>query len=588
MSTKEGSFQANIHDESYLERYREGRADWTSAVFDAGRDKEALDGVWRFTIDPYDTCLRARWYLEQAASPQGLRYPLDYDFDAWETVRVPSCWNLQRPELFWYEGPAVYTRTFTYKNRGEKRVVLKFGGANYQTRVFLNQKYAGGHQGGSTPFFLDVTELLRDDNRLLVVVDSTRRPLQVPMTNTDWFNYGGLYRSVELLRLPETAIEEFTAALVPRTLDQIRVALRVTGEVSGSARVRIPELSVDVEIAVSKGRGETTLLAFPEPWSPDRPRLYEILVSFGTDEVSDRIGFRDIHVEGGQIVLNGAPLFLKGISIHEESLANGKAVTDDEIRENFALVKELGGNFARLAHYPHSERAARIADEVGLLLWEEIPVYWAIAFEQPATLEDAKNQLAELIVRDRNRASVILWSVGNENPDSDARLSFMTELARTARRLDPTRLVTAACLVDRVNLRIDDRLAEALDVIGINEYYGWYEPDIADLKRLFDNSRPEKPVIISEFGADARAGHRGSSDDLWTEDKQLAVYRTQTQTIASIPYIRGMTPWILYDFRCPRRTNGLQEFYNRKGLLSEDKNVRKLAFGCLRDFYKSR
>jgi len=147
-------------------------------------------------------------------------------------------------------------------------------------------------------------------------------------------------------------------------------------------------------------------------------------------------------------------------------------------------------------------------------------------------------------------------------------------------------LISAACLVDRAALKIADRLAAELDVLGINEYYGWYEPDIGDLKTLFENSRPDKPVVISEFGADALADHRGRPDDLWTEDKQLAVYQVQTETIPQIPYIRGMTPWILFDFRCPRRTNPFQGFHNRKGLVSLDKKTKKLAYACLREFYR--
>jgi beta-glucuronidase len=283
--------------------------------------------------------------------------------------------------------------------------------------------------------------------------------------------------------------------------------------------------------------------------------------------------------------LNGNKIILKGISIHEESVLNGKAITVDEIKENFNILKDLNCNYARLAHYPHTEKASRIADQIGLLLWEEIPVYWAIDFGNKLTYEDAQNQLIELIKRDQNRASVIIWSVGNENPDTDERLEFMKSLALKAKVTDPSRLVSAACLVDRINLVIIDRLAEYLDIIGVNEYYGWYEPDINDLKKLFNNSKPEKPVIISEFGADARAGARGSADDLWTEDKQLSVYNIQFSTFKEIPYIKGISPWILFDFRCPRRNNPFQQFYNRKGLLSEDKKIKKMAYYCLKDFY---
>jgi beta-glucuronidase len=248
-------------------------------------------------------------------------------------------------------------------------------------------------------------------------------------------------------------------------------------------------------------------------------------------------------------------------------------------------MKEMNGYYLRLAHYPHDARFARIADEEGVLLWEEVPVYWAVAFDNPASYRDAENQLSELILRDRNRASVIIWSVGNENADTDSRLAFMSGLAEKARELDPTRLVSAACLVNHEKLVIEDRLAGSLDIIGLNEYYGWYDPDFCKLPKILANSAPGNPVVICEFGGDARKGQRGTADDLWTEDKQKALYEKQTAVIRQCPYIAGMTPWILYDFRCPRRLNRYQEGFNRKGLIDADRVTRKAAFYVMKRFY---
>jgi beta-glucuronidase len=222
---------------------------------------------------------------------------------------------------------------------------------------------------------------------------------------------------------------------------------------------------------------------------------------------------------------------------------------------------------------------------MGIMLWEEIPVYWAIDFENKATFADAKNQLSELVRRDKNRASVIIWSVGNENPDTDARLSFMKGLADTAREVDGTRPISAACLVDHERNRIADRLADHLDIIGINEYIGWYSPDFSLLPDLFENSKVEKPVIISEFGGGALAGHHGSEDELFTEENQRAIYRKQIETFKKIPYIAGTSPWILFDFRTPKRANRFQEGYNRKGLFTADKKYKKLAFYEMQKFY---
>jgi len=245
----------------------------------------------------------------------------------------------------------------------------------------------------------------------------------------------------------------------------------------------------------------------------------------------------------------------------------------------------MNGSYLRLAHYPHDRRFARIADEEGVLLWEEVPVYWAVAFENPAVYADAENQLSELLLRDRNRASVIIWSVGNENADTDSRLAFMSGLAQKAKTLDGSRLVSAACLVNHEKLLIEDRLGEYLDVIGINEYYGWYDPDFEKLPQLLANSKPEKPVLICEFGGDARLGRRGSTDQLWTEDHQKHLYERQTEVFKKCPYIAGISPWILYDFRCPRRLNRYQEYFNRKGLIDAKRKKKKAAFFVMQKFY---
>ena len=413
----------------------------------------------------------------------------------------------------------------------------------------------------------------------------------MPTDNTDWFNYGGIYRDVELIRLPATFIKDFTIGLVPDgTFSRASVSIETEGpERGGSATLTIEELNVRQRIELQDGKGAATFDILPELWSPDRPKLYDVEVAFGDDVVREKIGFREIRVEGHDIVLNGKPIFLKGISAHEESVKNGKAVTDAEIIENFKLAKEMNCNYMRLAHYPHTERAAQIADEMGILLWEEIPVYWAINFGNPETYANAENQLTELIRRDRNRASVIIWSVGNENPDTDARVTFMTALARKAKALDPTGLVSAACMLDHVNHVINDRLADELDIIGANEYYGWYQTNFDNLVKLFENSKPTKPVMITEFGADAKAGHRGTADEKGTEDCQLDIYRKQVAVFERIPYLKGTSPWILYDFRCPRRLHPVtQNYYNTKGLMSPDKTRKKLAFYVMQQFYRER
>lgn len=483
----------------------------------------------------------------------------------------------------------IFDRKFIYaKQNDNERMILKIGAANYICRVFINKKYVGMHSGGSTPCYFDITDFLEHSNRIIIQVDSTRRNEQVPPSNTDWFNYGGIYRNIELIRVPKIHIKDFRIALEPDSkFRKIRTSVVMSEEINDTATLKIDELGIVQEIKIENGKGELVFDAEPKLWSPENPKLYDVQLDCASDSVCDKVGFREIRVNGMDIVLNGKPIFLKGISCHEESVSGGKALTDEERIENIRLAKELGCNYMRVAHYPHSERMAQLADELGILLWEEIPIYWEVHFWSEDTYNDAQNQLKELIKRDYNRASVIIWSVGNENNDTDDRLKFMGNLAACAHENDPTRMVSAACLVNFAKNAIEDRLADHLDIIGLNEYCGWYTADLKMLPELFENSNPQKPVIITEFGADAYSGLRGTITDKGTEDCQAFVYEKQIENIRKISYIKGMTPWILYDFRCPRRTSVNQRYYNTKGLLSANKKHKKLAFSVLRDFYNS-
>lgn len=574
--------------EQYEREYYEKLTTADNMIYDRFREKESLNGLWKYAVDQYDTCIRQKWNEEVYYDAGGNTLPVDFSFDEWETMELPYSWNTVDRMYKLYDGSMVFTRKFMYSRENEgERVILRIGAANYLCRVFLNKQYIGMHRGGSTPFCFDITEYLQHDNRIILQVDSTRRNEQVPTANTDWFNYGGVYRDIDLIRVPAVHVRDFRVALEPDgTFHNIRARVDMSRPVSGEAVLTISELGIKQTFQVANGSGEILLEAAPELWSPENPRLYDVELSCCGDEVRDRVGFREIRVDGMDIVLNGKPVFLRGISCHEDSVEHGKALTDEERLENIRAAKELGCNFMRVAHYPHSERMAQLADEMGLLLWEEIPVYWDIHFSSEDTYSDAENQLTELIKRDYNRASVIIWSVGNENPDTDERLKFMGGLARRAHSLDSTRLVSAACLVNTQKNAIEDRLEQYLDVIGLNEYCGWYTAEWSMLPELFRNSDPKKPVIITEFGADALPGHRGTITDKGTEDCQAYVYKKQIENIRCNSYIRGMTPWILHDFRCPRRTSWLQNYYNTKGLLSADKKHKKLAFYVLQAFYK--
>lgn len=573
------NFTANIHERNFRSPFEKVKATSGTLVAVDGRNLRSLNGNWHFIEDWYETALRSCWCFEDSHGE-----PADFDWDFWPMAKVPSVWNLAKPELKYFEGLGCYMRTFD-QPKTDGRLFLQFEGASYRTYVFLNHHYLGMHDGGSTPFTLEITDVVQEkENRLMVCVDGRRDPERVPMDNTDWFLYGGIYRDVFLFETPKNYLSDWYVRLLP---DKTHIALDFTveGANEGSAVFSIPELGVNREVLFQEGKGTVVVEARPELWDIASPRLYQVSLAYGKDFLSDQIGFRTIRVEGTKVLLNDRPVFLKGISCHEDYPEGGKRSTESDRLQSIKDAQELGAVFMRLAHYPHSREMARLADRMGMLLWEEIPVYWAIDFQNEGTYQDAENQLRELIRRDKNRASVIIWSVGNENEDTDDRLSFMSRLAETAKHVDPSRLVSAACLVNQRKLAIEDRLMPYLDVIGNNEYYGWYDQDFTKLPRILANSHLDKPVVITEFGGGARLGTRGSEEEMWTEEYQKRLYEKQFAMQRSCPFIQGCTPWILYDFRAPRRMNRHQEGFNRKGLIDSDHKRKKLAWQVVHDYY---
>jgi len=570
-----------------------------------GRAGEPLDGVWRVIVDPYDVGYRNifdepltdSWFGHDAR-PAERWDRIEYDFDAAETLNVPGDWNSQRPELFLYEGSMWYRRRVRLAKAPGERLVLRFGAANARARVFFDGALLAEHEGGYTPFDVEITDGVgaeEGEHSVVVQVNDTRRRNAVPMDNSDWWNYGGLTRSVRLLRLPETYVRDYSVQLDPVVPDEIAAWVALDGSRLGQrVRVAVPELGVEVEARTDADGVARLRLPFEgERWAPLAPRLYDVVVESETDRVEDRIGFRTVEVDGFDILVNGEPVFLRGISIHEEApFRGGRGLSPDEDRQLLTWARELGCNYVRLAHYPHNEAMLRASDEMGLLVWSEIPVYWAIAWDDPTTFASAEQQLREMVTRDKNRASVVLWSVANETPVSPARTDFLVRLAATARRLDPTRLVTAAVFADHERqpdgttvFRIEDPLAAHLDVVGVNQYVGWYDGLLDKIGTIRWETTIDKPLVISEFGAGARYGLRGDSLTRWSEDYQAALYREQLAMLRPVPFLRGLSPWILMDFRSPRRPLAVvQDFWNRKGLLSE-RGERKLAFGVLQRFY---
>ena len=572
------------------------------------RDVFSLNGKWNYIIDPYETGFFDYRYeaFDKMKNPGNGAFFLDktpkdgselieYSFDKSPTLMVPGDWNSQDDKLLYYEGTIWYRRKFDYTPKAtENRVFVHFGAANYEAHVYLNGKKLGSHVGGFTPFNFEITKLLKPQNNSLVVkVDNKRKREGVPTLNTDWWNYGGLTRDVSIVEVANVFVEDYLVQLKKGSTDEIAGFVQLNGASKAeTVKIEIPELKIITEVKTNEnGKAEFLIknkkIKF---WSTESPKLYEVVITANSNKVTDKIGFRTIETRGTDILLNGKSIFLRGICIHEENaLRGGRSYSESDATMLLNSAKELGCNYVRLAHYPHSEYMLRKADEMGILVWEENPVYWTIQWENPETLQNAKNQLTEVMTRDKNRASVIIWSMANETPVSDARNQFLKELATLCRSLDNTRLLSAALEVHGgkkpAEKVVEDFFADYVDIVNFNEYVGWYDGMPEKCDRTEWTIKYNKPVMISEFGAGALQGNYGDVNTRFTEEHQADIYERTLRMLSKIPQFRGVSPWILYDFRSPKRTlPGIQDGWNRKGVYGQN-GTKKKAFFVLRDFY---
>jgi len=577
------------------------------------RNYTTLNGTWRIIIDPLETGYYDYRYLpmDQRKNPGSDAFftdskatretdRIEYDFDKSESLLVPGDWNSQKDKLLYYEGTVWYRKKFDCPDLDRsQRYFIWFGAANYRADVYLNGKKLGVHIGGFTPFNFEVSALLKEeDNSLVVKVDNKRYREAVPTINFDWWNYGGLTRDVKLLKVPSNFIEDYLVQLDKENPEYITGNVILNGPMKAGqiVNVNIPELKITALVQTdTNGKGEFRIKAKKvEYWQPGNPRLYDVEICLDREIVRDRIGFRTIRTEGSEIILNDQKVFLKGICIHAENpLKIGRAFSREEAAMLLGWARELGCNFVRLAHYPHSEHMVKLADEMGIMVWEENPVYWTIDWTNPETYSNAENQLKEVMDRDKNRASVIIWSMANETPLSADRLEFLTSLAATARQTDPSRLLSAALEIHYVKgkentITIDDPFADYLDILSFNEYIGWYDGLATKCASIHWEITQQKPVIISEFGGGALQGNHGGQMERWTEEYQKYLYQESLKMLDRIPQLAGTTPWILVDFRSPKRNlPEIQDGWNRKGLVSSN-GEKKKAFYVMQEYYRSK
>jgi beta-glucuronidase len=547
-----------------------------------------LSGLWEFRLDPGDEGRAAGW----AEGIPGSR-----------PIAVPGSWNEQLPGARDELGLAWYETSFELPRCWPARTLVRFGSANYQAEVFLNGQLLGEHEGGHLPFSFELGPALEPGrNRLVVRVDRRLLPDRVPpggipsssesgwerdsypQTNYDFFPYGGLHRAVRLCGLPEGAIERIAVSTALDGGDAIVSAEIEHGE--GELRLRLGELVSD---------GEEMRVAGARLWSPADPHLEPLVAELERGgEIVDRyllpIGLRTVAVDGDWLLLNGEPVRLRGFGRHEDFPVTGRGVPTAVAVSDLGLLRWTGANSFRTAHYPQAEVALDLADRLGLLVVAESPAV-GLFFHEPGLerrREVALRLVEELIERDRNRPSVIAWSVANE-PASDqpGAARALGELLERARALDPSRPATFASNTP------DDPALEHCDLIALNRYYGWYrlpgrieeaaERLAADLDSVHELHR--KPILITELGADAIPGTHAEPPEMWSEEYQAELIERLLDVAEERPFVCGTHVWTLCDFKtgqATHRPSGL----NFKGVFTRDRRP-KLAARKLRERWSS-
>lgn len=536
-----------------------------------------------------------------------------HDGDEWsggftggQPIAVPASWN----EIFADDrdnlGPAFYQTRFALPwGWSDKRICLRFGSVGYLAQVWLNGEYLGGHEGGHLPFTFDITDKARAEANLLVVrVDGRMQPNHVPPGNVtqrdpldmfsehrrypdttyDFYPFCGIQRPVLLCAVPHDGIEDITVTTdIEGSTGVVRVQTRISGE--GQAALRGQGAAFNAPI--SNGSAELRV-ANAQLWGIGQPNLYELTIeqtdgATVTDRYTLDVGIRTVRVVGDQLLLNGVPVYLRGFGRHEDSVINGRGYQPAMMIKDYSLMQWIGANSFRTSHYPYSEQQMKLADQLGVLIIDEIPAvglyFRAEGLERRLAL--CQQQLNELMARDKNHPSVIMWSIANEpHSHREGHQAFFRALYDQAKAYDSTRPVT---LVSHIGL--NETSFEFLDVICYNRYRGWYQQPgqiaegVAALAKELDalHARYRKPIILSEFGADAVPGMHSYPAEMFSEEYQVEYLERHLHMLRTRPYMIGEHVWNMCDFKTPqsiRRVAGL----NFKGVFTRDRRPKMAAF----------
>ena len=566
-----------------------------------------LSGNWQFRFDPNSLGESEYWFQDRN----------DKD---WFQIKVPNSYNAAFPDSNWYQGKGWYRMEFQIPTEwGEGRVIIKFLGVAIRCKVWLNGEFVGEHLFPYTGFRFDITDKITKTGKNLLVVMADNEILDMAIPDkkwTGWWNFGGINRQVFLEHCPEIAIEDATVTTTMTEGGKWR--LRVTVQIQNKKTLLSGSLKLEVVDRNGKKKWRLkqrqefppglTQLEFTEefegiePWSPDTPNLYSLKLHLEGEDGSEhskdiRFGFRQIDVQGTKIYLNGKVLQIKGISRHEFWPGSGMTVSELRTRLDLQDIKTLGCNIVRLAHYSQHPHVYDLCDELGLLVWSEIPAWQTdvkVLADSQVFDTFVKPQLQAMIEEHRNHPSVIVWSVGNEfKSDEPEAVEYVRRATEFVRSMDPTRLVTFAS--DRHE---KDLCYEFVDVIAINEYYGWYYGTIHDIGGVLDNIHakwPDKPILVAEVGSGSVIGwwnpNPGDSGKDYSESYQIKFLTTHLRQIydpVRHDHVAGGILWLYNDFPDPQRIGHghppLCNYVNCKGLLTQDRQ-KKRAFEVVRELF---
>ncbi len=574
------------------------------------RNKLEISGIWDFRIDPDKLGERQGWYnaLENA-----------------RPIAVPGSWNEQYEDLYNYFGLSWYVKsTYVPQSWQGECVFIRVGSACYFGTVYVNGLKIGSHEGGHLPFSFEITDYIHWDseNIIAISVENELTPTRVPSGNLetpllpvasfpkttyDFFPFAGIHRPVVLYSVPQTYIEDIVVVTDIHEPDgtlKITVRLNVEIETQGAIQVKGCDSLIESKLFFQGGLAESQLTV-PNAtfWSDKTPFLYEVTIRVEHDQYTLKIGIRTISIDGGQILLNGNPVKLNGFGRHEDFIASGKGLNLPLLIKDYQLMRWTGANSYRTSHYPYSEEEMQLADQQGFLIINEIPAV-SLQFEDDQNialrLRMCLQQIDELIARDLNHASVVMWSVANEpmTPKLNSAVEdnaaiakgkdFLDALIGRVRQLDSTRPVTIANLMGSPPSWIEN-----CDVVCLNRYWGWYilggelDKALVSFEQEIDTvwETCHKPIIVTEFGADTIAGMHGHPDLMWTEEYQAQLIKGHLKIAAQKDYIAGMQIWNFADFAAVQsvmRVGGI----NMKGVFTRTRTP-KMAAHVLREFWEA-